>query len=237
MNNKVEINIDKKTYTLKEDITIGEYQLLQSKSNTFTTDYDFLLFLSSVLYGCPIELLRKVSKTEFLYAAKYAVELFNEDDETFYKSFEFNGVKYGFEPELNNMVTGMFVDLEHFIKEGTTKNLHYIMAILYRELKYMETRYGKDYYEIDDYDGFMMDKRAGYFKDLPMKYVKGAISFFLTLSQVSLYDLMNYLEGDLEAQTKMNQMLKDKLQTMKDLMRPMMDGVGMASFNLRSITI
>ena len=46
-------------------------------------------------------------------------------------------VKYGLQPELENMDLGAFVDLETYIKD-VDENIHKIFSVLYRPVKKQE---------------------------------------------------------------------------------------------------
>lgn len=63
------------------------------------------------------------------------------------KTFTLNGIEFGFIPNLNNITTGEFIDLEHY--NLIPENYHKIMAILYRPI----TNKYKDLYEIEPYIG------------------------------------------------------------------------------------
>ena len=60
---------------------------------------------------------------------------------------EIEGVKYGLQPNLENMDLGAFVDLETYIKD-VDENIHKIFSVLYRPVKKQE---GKKYI-IEEYE-------------------------------------------------------------------------------------
>lgn len=221
---KLEFNIEDKTYVIPEYITISQYQVIYSKTDTFTNDYEYLLFLVSHLSGCKIDDLRLVKKTDFLYVANHCLKLLDDTDTTFYKTLEHNGNKYGFEPRLNEMKMGQYMDLDHFIKEPI-KNIHYIFAILYRPLKYGDEIMGQFQYQIDDYDPSSVEGRAEEFKSLDLKYMAGMLTFFLTFAREYINNLMGYLE-QMDLTTEQKEMIqKMRLETIKH--QQTMDGVGM----------
>lgn len=92
--------------------------------------------------------------------------------------FEYGGQKYGFEPDLREIETGAFIDLDEYVKE-VNLNLHKIMAILYRPV----TVQTKKMYQIKSYvkeQTWQRDHRQKIFlREMPYSYVRGAVNFFL----------------------------------------------------------
>ncbi len=91
--------------------------------------------------------------------------------------FEYGGTKYGFEPDLREIETGAFIDLDEYIKD-LNKNLHKIMAILYRPVT---VKTGK-MYQIASYvreQSWQRDHRQKIFlREMTYDYVRGAVNFF-----------------------------------------------------------
>lgn len=91
--------------------------------------------------------------------------------------FEFGGTKYGFEPDLRDIETGAFIDLDEYVKD-VNQNLHKIMAILYRPV----TVQNKKMYQVTGYTkepGWQRDHRQKIFlREMPYSYVRGAVNFF-----------------------------------------------------------
>ena len=88
--------------------------------------------------------------------------------------FEFNGEEYGFCPNLSNITTGEYIDLESYCKEPI-ENLHIIMSILYRKITFKRN----DRYAIEDYNPDEFKEEL--FKDCPMDIALNCLGFFLTL--------------------------------------------------------
>jgi hypothetical protein len=99
----------------------------------------------------------------------------NKQDYEHKLTFEFKGVKYGFIPNLNEITTAEWVDLESY--QNTSENIHRVMAILYRPI----TKKKGDFYSIEKYSG--TEKLSQIFMDLPVSYWKGAMFFFYNLSK------------------------------------------------------
>jgi hypothetical protein len=96
------------------------------------------------------------------------------------KKFEMFGVKYGFEPNLEEMPYGAYIDLIDACT-NTWDNLALIAAILYRPI---ESESG-ELYTIKSYSGTKQSQIDMFHESLNMDIVLGCIAFFLSL-QTSL---------------------------------------------------
>lgn len=124
-------------------------------------------------------------------------------------TFEFNGVEYGFIPNLDNLTTAEFIDIENYQKERS--DLYKVMSVLYRPVTIKEDKR----YDIESYSGKVNEA----FRELPMGYVKGAMLFFCNLGN----DLINYIQKSLVAR-------KAKDLTMLELQHLVASGDGSESF-------
>lgn len=92
--------------------------------------------------------------------------------------FEYGGQKYGFEPDLRDIETGAFIDLDEYVKD-INLNLHKIMAILYRPI----THQTKELYRVTPYvreqDWKKIHRQKIFLREMPYSYVRGAVNFFL----------------------------------------------------------
>ena len=107
------------------------------------------------------------------------------DDKTLIKKVDFNGVKYGFIPNLSSISLGEFVDIEEYCKKPYD-NLHKIMSVLYRPIiKERGERYNIEEYKPDEFE---QDK----FKDFPIIESVSALSFFFRLGKQLKLALLKY---------------------------------------------
>tara|TARA_R110002020_G_scaffold220995_1_gene429027 strand:+ start:24 stop:581 length:558 start_codon:yes stop_codon:yes gene_type:complete len=112
---------------------------------------------------------------------------------------------YGFHPDLHNMTMGEFVDLETAM-ENPYENMETIMAILYRKvIKEDEAKY-----MIEDYTG-TKEEDIEFMRNINMNIVHSASSFFLTLNEELVKNLVSSLEGLKTEITKKNK------KTLKDI--------------------
>ena len=107
------------------------------------------------------------------------------------KKVEWNGVKYGFIPNLSEITTGEYIDIEQYSKEGE-KNLHKIMSILYRPIvKETKTRYSIEHYKPSE-------DLEEEFLDFPILPSMSALSFFFLLGRKLPVALVKSLRKDRE---------------------------------------
>lgn len=88
-------------------------------------------------------------------------------------TFEINGLEFGFEPNLENITTGVYIDAETYLQD--ISNLHKAMAALYRPIK---TKKG-NLYTIEEYSG--SDIFADVMKFAPLNVALGMQVFFWNL--------------------------------------------------------
>ncbi|KPL08408.1 hypothetical protein AMJ86_00850 [bacterium SM23_57] len=104
--------------------------------------------------------------------------LFKEDEQVeLIRFFKYGRVEYGFEPDVRQISTGAFIDLDEYVND-LNKNLHKIMAILYRPVTVKE----KQFYQITNYITEPLwqrdHRRSVFLKYMPYSYVRGAVNFF-----------------------------------------------------------
>jgi hypothetical protein len=130
----------------------------------------------------------KMSDLESVYGKLLSL---SRREDKLHRFVTIEGVKYGFHPNLSEISTGEFADLDTLCQDFND-NLHLIMAILYRKVTI--EKYGK--YQIEDYSG-EVEARAELFRSkLPANVVNGAMVFFWTIGSDYLNDTLNSLRED-----------------------------------------
>lgn len=168
-----EIEYDGKSYTIQEP-TLEMWANLMTQKD-FDTDFELAMRLISMATGLNEEELREASAGSVYGAADGLIEYYSTQDKTYHESFEFNGKKYKF-VNLSQLSFGEFVDIDDLTSKPEVerlKNLHKLMALLYREVD------EKGNYL--NYDLSRIDKTAEEFKKLPVKYFNGALFFFYVI--------------------------------------------------------
>jgi hypothetical protein len=180
---KIQINIPE---TL-DDITLRQYQSF-NKFEEPTIDQTLTTFL-----GISIEQLNKLPAEKIEGYATQINSVF-EQDKQFTPTFVLNGVKYGFIPKLDSITYGENKDLTTYLNDFD--NMHKAMAVMYRPITYEQR--GK--YLIEDYEG--SSKYSEVMKEAPLSVVLGATVFFYNLTNGLLKAIPNYLEEELEKESK-----------------------------------
>jgi len=112
-------------------------------------------------------------------------ELFNSKPKLV-KRFKLNGVEYGFQPQLDEITLGEYIDLDTFI--GDWENMEKAMSVLYRPV--LVTL--KDKYSIEDYKV----GTEGAIINMPMDAVMSSIFFLWNLGLDLSKNMTNSLEGE-----------------------------------------
>jgi|TARA_R110000823_G_C15791985_1_gene486230 hypothetical protein len=116
-----------------------------------------------------------------------------EEKPSLVKRFELNGVEYGFQPQLDELTLGEYIDLDTFI--GDWDNMEKAMNVLYRPIIVKL----KDKYNIDKY----VVGNEELLLDMPMDAVLSSIFFLWNLGLDLSKAMTNYLEeGETEALTQ-----------------------------------
>ena len=116
-----------------------------------------------------------------------------EEKPSLVKRFELNGVEYGFQPQLDELTLGEYIDLDTFI--GDWDNIEKAMNVLYRPIIVKL----KDKYNIDKY----VVGNEELLLDMPMDAVLSSIFFLWNLGLDLSKAMTNYLEeGETEALTQ-----------------------------------
>jgi len=220
----IEVKIQDKWYKLPteyNDLTIVKYQnyieIVENKQH-FKTDIEFISNVIATLIDIDINILLK-QKVSDLDIIKRGLSFLNEDvkfklDEEDNKGMlEIDGVKYMFNKNMNNLTMGEYIDLDVLTKEPI-KNLHKLMAIMYRPIKdqnWFEKKIGK--YELIDYDMEYIESISEKFKNITITDVTKCLSFFLHFQVLYTEATKIYLDQVLaKMEKKKEKKLKKKIE-------------------------
>ena len=170
------------------DITIGVYQRYLKIQKSAKSDKIRILKSLSLLCNTQPKIIEKTSYNDLLDIMAIVKELLDSEPskQKFKKRFHFKGEEYGFCPNLSNISTGEYIDLEEYSKEPID-NLHIIMSILYRKVTFKRgDRYAIEGYNPDEF-------KEELFKDCPMDIALSSLGFFLTLGERLAEISHNYL--------------------------------------------
>jgi len=109
-----------------------------------------------------------------------------EDKPALVTRFKIGNVEYGFQPQLDDISLGEYIDLDTYI--GDWDNIEKAMNVLYRPiLVKLKGKYSIEEYKVGTEQNLL---------DMPMDAVLSSIFFFWNLGLDLSTTMMNYLEGE-----------------------------------------
>ena len=197
---KIELTIP----TTLNDIKLVQYQKFLSIAKD-NEESEFLQQKMVQLF-CGIDL-KDVAQIRYKDVAEITANINNlfTKENAFIQRFKMGGVEFGFIPNLDEMSTGEYMDLDTYITDWDT--MHNAMAVLYRPI----TNKLGNKYQIEEYKGSVT--YADVMRHAPLDVVLGAMVFFYTLGNDLLKSTINYLEGNQELQ---NILTKHNLENVGD---------------------
>lgn len=174
-------------------VTIEMYRKFQELKGKKLSKDEFNLECICIMCNIDRGVMDRMSYNDINKIAKELTVLLKEEPSTeeLQKKVEWNGIKYGFVPNLSEITLGEYVDIESYCKDAQ-KNLHKIMSILYRPIvKETKTRYSIEPYNPSDeiYEEFL---------DFPILPSMSALSFFFLLGRKLPVALVKSLRKDRE---------------------------------------
>jgi len=190
-----EIEIELSVPTDLSDITLGQYQRYIKIVEDNGEDADEFLALKTIEIFCNISL-----KDVLSIPAKDADKVISiitkafEQKPKLIRRFDLLGVDMGFEPSLETISLGAYIDVEDNISDW--QKMHKAMAALYRPVNFKS----KDKYTIAPYDP--SDEVSNLMKEMPLDVVMSAMVFFYDLGKELLKAIPTYIQKSLtEEQT------------------------------------
>lgn len=192
-----------------KEITIDKYIDIISIDQE-KTEIEKLIAIISILTGMDEDIIRSINVDQIKMINNHLQFLFKSNEFLLVEQVNIDGVWYGFNKELSDISFGEYIDLEEFSKTDLNKNIHVIMAILYRPIiKKKPTTlknliksyiYRKEddilfsNYKIEDYVSKKVMLRAELFKKkMSVDVVLGAMFFFSILKIVYINNIKRYL--------------------------------------------
>jgi hypothetical protein len=165
------------TYTSLRDLTIKDFITITNILETFKDDVNRIN--KELIKYFNLEK-SSISETENILLNINNI-LSQKPD--FIQRFTLDGVEYGFIPNLDNITTGEWIDIEEYQKD--INNADKLVSILYRPIKRSFKFWRKDYYNIEEYNG-----SNNKLKDAPLEVYLGSLIFFYHLGK----SLLNHLD-------------------------------------------
>lgn len=164
------IEYDNKKYELKE-LTIERWQNIMKYKNLLD-EADLYVKMISEMTGLTPEQVREGDARSINETGTLLYSYINQDNKEVFYNITFKDIEYQL-VDFSNMTFGQFVDIDTFIQ----KDESYKISNLNELAAYLFTEKGKKYGETD------FKKTIESFKDLPVKYIEGAVFFLWTLER------------------------------------------------------
>ena len=159
----------------QSEITLEQYQrYVKLLERTDLDIYNFNRRKLEIFTPLSFKDTENVTQVDFEFCLNQIDKALNEEVE-FKNRFTLGNVEFGFIPNLDEMTTAEYVDLNKYT--NTADTLHYLMAILFRPIINKDS-FGN--YEIQNYQG-----TKEYFelmKKTPLSIANGSLFFFINLS-------------------------------------------------------
>ena len=191
------IELELSVPTALSDITLGQYQRYMKvvEENEGDDNAGEFLTLKTIEIFCNISL-----KDVLGIPAKDADKVLTiinkafEEKPNLITRFDLLGVDMGFEPKLENISIGAYIDVEDNISDW--QRMHKAMAGLYRPVNFKN----KDKYTVAPYEP--SEEVSNLMKEMPLDVVMSAMVFFYDLGKELLRAIPSYIQSNLtEEQT------------------------------------
>lgn len=184
--------------TSLKDITMRQFIAYELSDKT---DDDCIIHL------CSFENPKLLSKKDYTEIVNIIRELLNSDVQ-FEKIFKFEGIEFGFIPNLDKITANEFIHIEEYIKKPETWNK--ALAVLYRPVTKRKRNWFKrgsdDLYDILPYQE--QNAFESLMLDVSCVYYLGAMVFFYNLGN----DLLKYMQ---DYSNQLESKIKKKSTSMK----------------------
>ena len=176
-------------------ITLGQYQRYMKVIEENGEDAGDFLALKTIEIFCNVSL-----KDVLNIPAKDADRVLSiinrafEEKPNLIRRFDLLGVDMGFEPQLENIALGAYIDVEDNISDW--QRMHKAMAALYRPVNFKQ----KEKYTVAPYEP--SEEVSNLMKEMPLDVVMSAMVFFYDLGKELLRAIPSYIQKNLtEEQT------------------------------------
>ena len=133
--------------TSYDEITLQQYQEITALEDKYDSDIHRVMAAIRILTKADEKQLMQISSKDVPRIEKVLAWLKTPPEKTEVRDrFTMDGVEYGLVPDMDNLTVGEFADLENQCEEAD-KNMHEILAILYRPV----VRTVSNWYEIEPY--------------------------------------------------------------------------------------
>lgn len=171
-----------------ETITIEQMMKLEFITETFKDREDLLTKEVVKLFHGHVEVPLEEGEETMRQVKEMLLNTPQMEEYSLVRRFEFNGKEWGMIPNLKNIKTNEYIDLDYWVRQGNSP--HKVMAVLYRPI----INSGGDLYEIEPYNG--TEKYSEELKGVDWKVYKGGLIFFYHLRTSLLNAITIYIQRE-----------------------------------------
>ena len=185
-----QVQIELSVPTTLNDMTLGQYQRYMKIVEDNKDNADEFINLKLIEIFCNVSL-----KDVLSIPAKDAERVLGiigkafEEQPKLIRRFDLLGVDMGFEPQLESIALGAYIDVEDNISDWQT--MHKAMAALYRPVNFKQ----KDKYTVAPYEP--SDEVSALMREMPLDVAMSAMVFFYDLGTELLKAIPNYIQSNL----------------------------------------
>ena len=201
----------KKDITVKQFLAISKLYKDADKNEVEVNEDDLI----SICLDIPKSLVKQLPVDEYRQASESIAKALKEESKM-YLTFDLNGVKYGFIPDLENITIGEYSTLDQLMKDADA-NAYDILNVLYRPMvreilyprqrsrlfswfkngkakdKYSKGKIGR--YLVEAYDN---EIHKSNFESLPCEIYESSLIFFYALGKELVSATAKYTREELE---------------------------------------
>jgi len=184
------------------EIKLATYQKFEAIKQE-NDETDFLLHkVIQIFCNCDLDVVSQMKHKDVNEINSILNNLFNNVPKLIQR-FELNGVEFGFIPNLDDMTSGEYMDLDTYISDW--QDMHKAMAVLYRPIIKRQDKK----YLIEPYKG--TGGHSELMKQMPLDVAFSAYLFFWTLGKDLLKSTISYFQevGNLASLANLPALAKD----------------------------
>jgi len=175
-----------------KDITLRQYKKYMKIEDSVDNERFLSAKMIEIFCGVELDKVMLLQMKDSTEISTIISNIFNEKP-SLVTRFKLNGIEYGFQPQLDELTLGEYIDLDTFI--GDWENMEKAMNVLYRPVIVKL----KDKYNIDEY----VVGNEEILLDMPMDAVLSSIFFLWNLGlELSKIMTSSLEEGEIEALTQ-----------------------------------
>lgn len=174
------------------EIKLSQYQKFVKILNENEESEFLSLKMIEIFCGVDLNVANAMKRKDLEEATQIIGGLFTKVP-SLIKKFTMNGIEFGFIPNLDEITSGEYMDLDTYSTVEHWQEMHRVLAILYRPI----TRKANEKYSIEPYES--SEKFSEVFKNMPLDVALSAVVFFYRLGNDLLISTMDSLMEKAEA--------------------------------------